>query len=75
MGWAARATQGCEGRITGGNEIAGRKQQSPTEGLSGEYLGSRLGWRRAAFNADETGKRKLGESLERTKIRQKKKKK
>lgn len=65
VGWGGvgRAVLGCGGRITGGNEIAGRKWQSPTESLSGEYLGSKLGWSRAAFNTDGTGKRKLGDSL------------
>lgn len=50
--------QDCKGRITGGNEITVRKRDSPAEGLSGEYLGSRLGWSRAAFksNSDESGK-------------------
>ena len=42
---------GCEGRITGGSEIAGTMWWCPAEGLSGEYVGSRLGWSRAAFNS------------------------
>lgn len=59
-GSGARTAQGCEGRITGGNEGRGRGWRSPTEGLCGECWGSRLGWGRAAFSSGEPGEGKLG---------------